>query len=69
MIGDNKQTLGAFSVFSTEADAGRFTKSEWDEKVLTFLANYAVLAVQNRSRQQALRASQDNAGWLRRLRL
>jgi signal transduction histidine kinase len=46
-------------VFSADAEAGRFTESEWDEKVLTCLAHYAVLAVQNESRQQALRASQE----------
>ena len=63
MIGDNNQTLGAFSVFSTETDAARFTELEWDEKVLTFLANYAVLAIQNNSHQQALRASQEQR-WL-----
>ena len=59
LTGDSHQAIGAFSVFSTDADAGRFTESEWDEKVLTCLAHYAVLAVQNESRQQALRASQE----------
>ncbi|HVN14675.1 MAG TPA: GAF domain-containing protein [Anaerolineales bacterium] len=63
MTGDNSQALGAFSVYSTDAEAGRFTESEWDKKVLTFLANYAVLAVQNEARQQALRASQEQR-WL-----
>ncbi|HEY2979620.1 MAG TPA: GAF domain-containing protein [Anaerolineales bacterium] len=59
LTGAQGQVLGAFSVFSTDADIGRFAESEWDEKVLTCLANYAVLAVQNESRQQALRASQE----------
>jgi signal transduction histidine kinase len=59
LIGDHREALGAFSVFSADAEASRFTESEWDEKVLTCLAHYAVLAVQNESRQQALRASQE----------
>ncbi len=59
LTGDSHEAIGAFSVFSTDADEGQFTESEWDEKVLTCLAHYAVLAVQNRSRQQALRASQE----------
>ncbi len=37
----------------------RSAKSEWDKKVLACLANYAVLAVQNESHQQALRTSQE----------
>jgi signal transduction histidine kinase/GAF domain-containing protein len=58
-IGDDDQALGAFSVFSSDSDAGRISESEWDEKVLTCLAHYAVLAIQNESRQEALRASQE----------
>jgi signal transduction histidine kinase len=59
LTGDHREAIGVFSVFSADAEAGRFTESEWDEKVLTCLAHYAVLAVQNESRQQALRASQE----------
>lgn len=59
LTGDNGQALGAFSVFSTDADVGRFAESEWDGKVLTCLAHYAVLAVQNEAHQQELRASQE----------
>ncbi len=59
LTGDEGRAIGAFSVFRTEAGVGRFAESEWDEKVLTCLAHYAVLAVQNESRQQALRASQE----------
>ena len=51
--------LGAFSVFNTDNDSGRLAESDWDEKVLTFLAHYAVLAIQNENRQQALRSSQE----------
>ena len=57
--GDDKRTLGRFGVFSSDTGAGRGAKSEWDEKVLACLANYAVLAVQNESRQQALQISQE----------
>ncbi|MFZ1043012.1 MAG: GAF domain-containing protein [Anaerolineales bacterium] len=59
LTGDDKHTLGAFSVFRSEADAGRNAESEWDEKVLTCLAYYAVLAVQNEAHQQALHVSQE----------
>jgi signal transduction histidine kinase len=59
LTGNHREAVGAFSVFSADTEAGRFTESEWDEKVLTCLAHYAVLAVQNESRQQELRASQE----------
>ncbi|HXD11140.1 MAG TPA: GAF domain-containing protein, partial [Anaerolineales bacterium] len=51
--------LGMFGVFNSGTDEGRSAKSEWDKKVLACLANYAVLAVQNESHQQALRTSQE----------
>jgi signal transduction histidine kinase len=51
--------LGIFGVFNTEPGEGRSVKSEWAKKVLACLANYAALAVQNESHQQALRASQE----------
>jgi len=57
--GDDERALGAFSVFSSDYGAGRIAESEWDEKVLTCLAHYAVLAIQNQSRQEALRTSQE----------
>ena len=57
--GDDERMLGAFSVFSSNSDTGRITESEWDEKVLICLAHYAVLAIQNESHQEALRASQE----------
>ena len=59
LTGNDNHTLGAFSVFRSDADAGRSNESEWDEKVLTCLAYYAVLAVQNEADQQALRTSQE----------
>jgi signal transduction histidine kinase len=59
MMGDQARAVGMFGVFNADADGGRSETSEWDKKVLTCLANYAVLAVQNESRQQALRTSQE----------
>jgi signal transduction histidine kinase len=50
--------IGAFSVYSVGAEPARFAESEWDEKVLTCLAHYAALAVQNEARQKELRAVQ-----------
>lgn len=58
-MGDEAKALGMFGVFHADGNGGRGAASEWDKKVLACLANYAVLAVQNESRQQALRASQE----------
>ena len=57
--GDDERALGAFSVFSSDSGTGRIAESEWDEKVLTCLAHYAVLAIQNESHQRALHISQE----------
>ena len=59
LTGDMANNLGMFGVFLGDLNNGRSPKSEWDKKVLKCLANYAVLAVQNESRQQALRISQE----------
>jgi GAF domain-containing protein/two-component sensor histidine kinase len=56
---DEATVLGMFGVFNAETDDGKNGRSEWDKKVLACLANYAVLALQNESHQQALRASQE----------
>jgi signal transduction histidine kinase len=56
---DERKAMGMFGVFNTDAGEGRNTRSEWDKKVLACLANYAALAVQNESHQQALRTSQE----------
>ena len=56
---DDEQPMGAFGVYSSAPDPGRFAESDWDKKVLTFLAHYAVLALQNENRQEALRAAQE----------
>lgn len=56
---DDGAPIGAFSVYSTTQEPGRFAESEWDEKVLTCLAHYAALAVHNAARRDALRAAQE----------
>jgi signal transduction histidine kinase len=53
-----KLPVGVFSVYSVGSEPARFAESEWDEKVLTCLAHYAALAVQNETRQKELRAVQ-----------
>ncbi|MCE1253990.1 MAG: GAF domain-containing protein [Anaerolineae bacterium] len=58
-VGDAFAPIGAFSVYSTSSDPGRFAESEWDKKILTCLAHYAVLAVQNASNIDALRSAQE----------
>ncbi len=59
LAGNGDDPLGAFGVYSSSAGAGRFAESEWDKKVLVCLANYAVLAYQNASRQEALLTAQE----------
>lgn len=61
MAGDDAKALGMFGVFyaDTGGREARSAESDWDKKVLACLANYAVLAIQNESHQQALRASQE----------
>ena len=56
---DDSEPVGAFSVYSTEADPGYFAESEWDNKVLHILAHYAALAVHNAARQEALQVAQE----------
>jgi signal transduction histidine kinase len=57
--GDNGEPLGAFGVYSSTSGAGHFAESEWDKKVLVFLADYAVLAYQNAAHQDELKAAQE----------
>ena len=53
------EPLGAFGVYSSSVSPGHFAESQWDKKVLVFLADFVVLAYQNAARQDALRASQE----------
>ena len=57
--GNGGKPLGAFGVYSSSSGAGHFAESEWDKKVLMFLADYAVLAFQSDAHQEALRAAQE----------
>jgi signal transduction histidine kinase len=59
MSGKDDQPVGAFSVYSTQAEPGRFAESEWDKKVLACLAQYALLAIQNMTNLEALRTAQE----------
>ncbi len=59
LASDEREPVGALSVYSAGSDPGRFVQSEWDTKVLTCLAHYAALAVHNATRQEALRAAQE----------
>ena len=53
------QPLGALSVYGFDAAEEALTASDWDKKVLSFLAHHAALAVQNAKRQEALRRAQE----------
>lgn len=57
--GNSENPIGAFGVYSTQDGKGHFSESEWDKKVLVTLADYAVLAHQNASHQDALRTAQE----------
>jgi GAF domain-containing protein len=59
MVGPDGPLLGAFSVYSANAAEGHFAESEWDKKVLTCLAHYVALALQNATRQAALQTAQE----------
>jgi len=59
LTGENGDVMGAFSIYNTDSTAGHLVESEWDEKVLTCLAHYAVLAIQNESHQQTLQTTQE----------
>ncbi len=59
LVGEGREPLGAFSVYSSTASSGQFIESEWDKKVLVFLADFAVLAFQNTARQDDLRSAQE----------
>lgn len=59
IISDAQEPIGAFSVYSTITESGRFAESDWDKKILTCLAHYAVLAIQNASNIEALRSVQE----------
>jgi len=57
--GGERKPVGALSVYEFDTESGRTSGSDWDKKVLTFLAHHAALAVQNADRQVALRRAQE----------
>ncbi len=59
LAGDAGQPLGALSVYAAANDPRRFADADWDKKVLAVLAHHAALAVQEVSRREALRASEE----------
>ncbi|MFZ2486662.1 MAG: GAF domain-containing protein [Anaerolineae bacterium] len=59
LIGEQGQPMGVFSVYSAASDPRRFAQADWDKKVLAVLARHAALAVQEASRREALRASEE----------
>jgi signal transduction histidine kinase len=59
LAGQQDQPLGAFSVYSRAGDLRHFAEADWDKKVLAVLARHAALAVQEASRQDALRAAEE----------
>lgn len=56
--GDGDEPVGAFSAYGVASAPEEFTASAWDQKVLGILAHYAALALQNATRQDALREAQ-----------
>ncbi|MCC7119803.1 MAG: GAF domain-containing protein [Anaerolineales bacterium] len=59
LTGEDGEVLGAFSAYNREAPTAQLAESEWDQKVLTCLAHYAVLAIQNEAHQQTLQIAQE----------
>ena len=59
IAGEGAEAVGALGVYSSERQSAPLGQAEWEHKVLTCLAQYAALAVQNALRQDALRASRE----------
>lgn len=54
LSGQEQEAVGALGVYNTETNVSQFMASDWDMKVLTFLAHHAALAVRNADHQEAL---------------
>ena len=59
IAGNEGEPVGAFSVYGAAAAPLEFTANDWDKKMLGILAHYAALALQNATRQDALREAQE----------
>ena len=57
--GQHQHTSGVLCVFYARSEVTRFTISSWDEKVISILAHYAVLALQNRDSIEAVQNAQN----------
>jgi signal transduction histidine kinase len=53
------EAIGAFGIYGFRSGSGRFIDSDWDKKVLSFLAKFALLAVKNDERLKEIRTIQD----------
>jgi len=53
------EAIGAFGIYGERSGSGRFTESDWDKKVLSFLAQFAALAVKNDERLNEIRTIQE----------
>ncbi len=59
LVDNGEMPVGVFSVYGVGDEGNHLITSDWDKKVLTILAHYAALAVQNATRQEALRSAQE----------
>ena len=59
LASDDGDPVGALAVYNSVSHPGQLAASDWDRKVLTFLAHNAALAVQNANRQEALRRARE----------
>ena len=57
--GQRQRTSGILCVFNTQMEGPRIISANWDEKVISILARYAVLAMQNLDSIEALQHAQD----------
>ena len=55
----DKTPIGAFSVYAGQHKGMRFAHDGWEEKVLTILGRYAMMALQNAAHNEALRSAQE----------
>jgi signal transduction histidine kinase/putative methionine-R-sulfoxide reductase with GAF domain len=53
------EPIGAFTVYSGDVAPERVAGAEWDTKMLLILGHYAALALDNATRQEALRVAQE----------
>lgn len=59
LFSSDNVALGAFSVYTGQADPRNFEQSDWDKKVLDILGHYAALALQSAAQRDALRVAEE----------